>query len=232
MDSLKNLKPVEIEIIIDPLNKDTILLNELLIFPHQMDGLHIWEAGIVLARYIYHNKELFADKKILELGTGVGVAGITALKYTACAQLLISDYKVEILKNAERNVNKNKLDNSKRVKSILLDWKDYKKLNEKFDVIIGSDLIYAGAPINDLASLINKSLNIGGYAYILIPTQRPVGPEFLKSIKETGNFELESEILEDEKFLVSPILDEKEGFRHFAGLKELGFFVHKLKKNR
>jgi hypothetical protein len=30
-------------------------LNERLIFPHGLDGLHIWEAGIILARFVAEN---------------------------------------------------------------------------------------------------------------------------------------------------------------------------------
>ena len=47
-----------------------------------MDGLHIWDAGIILARFILTNKQLFENKSVLELGTGVGIGGITAMKYT------------------------------------------------------------------------------------------------------------------------------------------------------
>lgn len=57
-------------------------LSELLIFPHNMDGLHIWEAGIILARFITFNKELFENKNVLELGCGIGIGGIAALKFT------------------------------------------------------------------------------------------------------------------------------------------------------
>ena len=65
------------------LTKEEILsLNELLIFPHGMDGLHIWEAGIILARWIVFNKELFLGKDVLELGTGVGIGGLSAAKFT------------------------------------------------------------------------------------------------------------------------------------------------------
>lgn len=51
-------------------------------FPHGLDGLRLWEAGIILARYIVHNNSLFKGKKVLELGGGVGIAGFTAKKWT------------------------------------------------------------------------------------------------------------------------------------------------------
>ena len=75
-------------------------LNELLIFPHCMDGLHIWEAGIILARFIAFNKELFEYKAVLELGTGVGIGGICAAKYCNPKSVVMTDWKREILENA------------------------------------------------------------------------------------------------------------------------------------
>jgi len=51
-------------------------------FPHGLDGLRLWEAGIILARYIVNNSNLFKGKRILELGGGVGIAGFAAKKWT------------------------------------------------------------------------------------------------------------------------------------------------------
>jgi predicted nicotinamide N-methyase len=53
-------------------------------FPHGLDGLRLWEAGIVLARYVIHNSQMFKDKRVLELGAGVGIAGMTVKKWTQC----------------------------------------------------------------------------------------------------------------------------------------------------
>jgi len=40
-------------------------LDSLETFPHGLDGLRLWEAGIVLSRYIVHHSHLFKDKKVL-----------------------------------------------------------------------------------------------------------------------------------------------------------------------
>lgn len=72
-------------------------------FPHGFDGLHIWEAGIVLARFVAFNKGLFEDKEILELGSGVGIGGLAALKFTECKTCVLSDYNTEILENIKLN---------------------------------------------------------------------------------------------------------------------------------
>jgi predicted nicotinamide N-methyase len=105
----------------------------------------------------------------LELGTGVGIVGIAALKYTKCSSVVLSDYKEEILNNAIENSKKNGVYKENTTKRLLLDWKEYAKLEKKYDVIVGSDVIYAGAPVAELAKLLDKALNKEGKAYILIP---------------------------------------------------------------
>ena len=231
MQSLKNFPQQEMDIILDRLNKEKIRLNELIIFPDRMDGLHIWEAGIVLSRYLYFNNDEFKDKDLLDLGTGVGIVGITAMKYGKCKSVTLSDYKEDILNNAISNAKKNKVWKEGSSSGLLLDWKDYEKLNKKYDVMVGSDVIYAGSPVKELAKLLDKGLNKGGKAYILIPDQRFYAVEFFKAIDELGKFQTEKIPLDDQKYVESPLEDEKEGFRHFAGLKELKFFVYRFTKN-
>ncbi len=51
--------PIDLELILDEKDNKTLFLNDLLLFPHGMDGFHIWEAGIVLSRYVIYNPELF-----------------------------------------------------------------------------------------------------------------------------------------------------------------------------
>ena len=57
-------------------------------FGHQEDGLRLWEAGVVLARYIHFNLEK-SDKFYVDLGTGVGLAGIVLSQ--KCGRILLTD---------------------------------------------------------------------------------------------------------------------------------------------
>ena len=232
MDTVKNLPQQEVDIVIDPERKDHLKLNEMIIFPDRMDGLHIWEAGIVLGRYVYFNTHLFENKKIIELGTGVGIVGISVLKYCKAKSIEFTDYKEEILNNALANVKKNNAGKLGICKGTILDWKDYGKVKEKYDVIVGSDLIYSGAPVVELASLMDKLLNVDGKVYIMVPKQRFYAVEFFKALETIGKFETEKQELSDAKYLKSPYYDEKEGLKHFAGLNELNFFVYILTKVR
>lgn len=51
-------------------------------FPHGLDGMKLWDAGIVLARYAIKNNGLFKNKSVLELGCGVGIGGLAVQKWT------------------------------------------------------------------------------------------------------------------------------------------------------
>lgn len=99
-----------------------IKVNDMVLFPHGYDGYHLWEAGIVLTRYLHHHQSgTFNQRRVLELGTGVGITGIYLTKFTQASQVLMTDYKNDIIANAEKNALKN-VKASPRWKFLNLDW--------------------------------------------------------------------------------------------------------------
>lgn len=44
-------------------------------------GLQIWRGALLLADYILHNEKKFKNRKILELGSGVGLTSIVSSLY-------------------------------------------------------------------------------------------------------------------------------------------------------
>jgi len=75
--------------------------------------------------------------------------------------------------------------------------------------------------------LISKSLNPGGKAYIIIPSQRFKGETFLGFI-ESSEFELEKIPLDTEFYSAVPLKDQQLGLKTYPGLKELSFWVYVL----
>jgi tRNA G26 N,N-dimethylase Trm1 len=86
------LKSIDKTIIIE--ETKTLELNELVVFPHGYDGLHIWE--------------------------GVGIGGLAVLKYTECSKCVLSDYNSSIVENIKLNCKKNGYPETEVLK---LDWK-------------------------------------------------------------------------------------------------------------
>lgn len=44
-------------------------------------GLQVWRGALILADFILHNNDIFHDKNVLELGSGVGLTSIAAALY-------------------------------------------------------------------------------------------------------------------------------------------------------
>ncbi|MEJ2366364.1 MAG: methyltransferase [Deltaproteobacteria bacterium] len=95
----------------------------------------IWEAGIVLAAYLMA-QPVIPGRKILEIGTGLGVSGLFA---AACGHdVTLSDHKKEIIRFIRANILLNELDH---VPVIKVDW-TRSASNQLFDWIVGSEVVY------------------------------------------------------------------------------------------
>lgn len=98
----------------------------------------ITSAAVALARHIESHSEYFAGKRVIELGCGLGLAGIAA--GLAGANVLFTDYIPQALEFAERNARLNGLD-SGAFSTRVLDWEHPGTLQE-FDVVFGSEIVY------------------------------------------------------------------------------------------
>ena len=83
--------------------KMSLTIGQIEIFPHGLDGLKLWEAGIVISRNVINNHDLFKGKSVLELGSGVGIGGITLKNWTECSPVPMTDYSVPVVENAKKN---------------------------------------------------------------------------------------------------------------------------------
>ena len=113
-------------------------------------GQRIWDAGRVLASVLCHAD--LNGKRVLELGSGTGVGGLTAAKGGAALVMLTdgSETAVELL---QQNIKANNLEDS--AQSYQLSWgylADTVDLvaHGPWDLIIGSDLLYAPESHPDL----------------------------------------------------------------------------------
>ena len=69
-------------------------------------GCALWDGGLVLSRWIYdHGPQIFADAVVLELGCGVGLAGILAARWAR--RVVLTDYIESTVVNAAYNVRLN-----------------------------------------------------------------------------------------------------------------------------
>jgi predicted nicotinamide N-methyase len=138
----------------------------------------LWPAARGLAQYIWEQVDFHGDS-VLELGAGLGLTGLVA----ACkgARVTISDYQPEALKIASRNALRNGIEG---VAFELADWRDW-ILREKFDWIIGSDVLYNPRSNPYISRILLNNLAASGQLLFAHPG-RQVTLGFLNELVASG----------------------------------------------
>lgn len=109
----------------------------------------LWDAGKVLANYM-HTYDI-EDKKILEIGCGLALSSLVLNE--RLANITATDYHPEVGSFLKENV---KLNNGKTIPFERTSWTDENDSLGKFDLIIGSDILYETWHIKELAGFINS----------------------------------------------------------------------------
>ncbi|OQS01488.1 hypothetical protein ACHHYP_00726 [Achlya hypogyna] len=121
---------------------------------HNEVGMKLWEAGFFLAEYALAHPNVFAHKRVIELGAGAGFTGLVlAANHPAPAHVLVTDYAPEVLQNLRYNVELNAFRNMLRcsVDTAALDWTTWTWTDAAaFDVLIAGDCVYDVASFPDL----------------------------------------------------------------------------------
>ncbi len=137
--------PRTLERFIDP---DDTLLN----FPLWSK---VWEASLLLASKMA-SRPVDPGERLLELGAGLGVSGLAAAAFGH--DVTITEYDPHALAFLEANRLENGCHHA-RVRR--LDW-HHLDLDERFDVILGSELIYRESDFQAMRSLFRELLQPGG----------------------------------------------------------------------
>ncbi len=133
----------------------------------------IWEASILLAAYLVA-QPVMPGRKILEIGTGLGVSGLFA---AACGHdVTLSDHKKEIIRFIRANTLLNKLDN---VPVINVDWTKPTS-NQLYDWIVGSEVVYHRSTYDSLVQFLNQALKPNGTIFLAKSTSLPANVFFSK----------------------------------------------------
>jgi len=133
----------------------------------------IWEASILLAAYLVA-QPVMPERKILEIGTGLGVSGLFA---AACGHdVTLSDHKKEIIRFIRANTLLNKLD---KVSVINVDWTQPTS-DQLYDWIVGSEVVYHRSTYDSLVQFLNQSLKPNGTIFLAKSTSLPANVFFSK----------------------------------------------------
>lgn len=122
----------------------------------------IWEASVILADYI---ATIESPKKILEIGAGLGLPSLVA---ASCGhEVTASDLEELALKLLKYSAKENSLN----IKTILLDWRN-PKLEEKFDIIMGAEVVFKKSLFEPLLNLFENYLRNGGEVLLSHSSER------------------------------------------------------------
>lgn len=237
LKSIEELTKLKLkEIIIKPKALSIKIKEQTLFKADGGEGLHLWEASVVLSRYSLKHSSLLQNKKIIELGCGCGLLGISILKEIPVKNYTFSDYNTSVLNNLKDNLKLNGIsENDKKIEIKELDWKNYEQMaSNEYDIIMGTELIYKGGAILELAKVINKILKPGGKCYISMPKERSMTKTFLEYIENEGlewNSLLFNDLDENEKqYLFMPVLENDKKNKIFEDLSKMNLMLYEINK--
>ena len=122
----------------------------------------VWEASLVLADFV---ATLKPPRRILEIGAGLGLPGLTAAAFGH--EVTLTDYESRPLELIRRSAEANGL----AVRVARLDWFEPADLGE-FDIILGAEVVYAGRLFEPLLQIFRRYLLPGGEIYLAHSRER------------------------------------------------------------
>jgi methyltransferase-like protein 23 len=137
------------------------------LFTLEDHSLVVWPSAKALALFIVRNENVFKDKVVLDLGTGIGVSAIAALQAKA-AMIYLCDLPFVLERFAIKD---------ERFRYLPWDWTkneakdipDY-VIDYPPDILIAADVLYEDKQIDDVFASISAFLNLkpSSFAYIVI----------------------------------------------------------------
>jgi predicted nicotinamide N-methyase len=145
----------------------------------------IWPSGIALAGDIVRHPERVRGRRVLELGSGVGITAAVALSRSA--MLTVSDYAEESLCLTRMTCLQNA--GSEPAAAHQVNWRTpaVSTLAGKgrFDVVLAADCLYETRDIEPLKAAIDVLVAPGGALWLAEPGRKPA-KAFLQGVKASG----------------------------------------------
>jgi predicted nicotinamide N-methyase len=139
----------------------------------------VWPAALALAEHLLTTPGVAAGADALEIGCGLGLAGIAAGR--AGAEVLMTDYQPDALALASCNWERNCCSPPR---TQLMDWRA-PDVSRQFELIIAADVCYEARFFAPLADLFEALLTPTGRVLIGEP-QRAVAGEFFLLLRQRG----------------------------------------------
>lgn len=146
---------------------------------HVPYGFLLWESAVVLAQQLMTCGAALRGKQVLELGAGVGLAGLVA--QSLGASVWQTDHRADLLVLAAHNAEQNHLCAPQQ---FLADWRSWQH-PAQYDLILGADILYERAMHRQLAPIFRHNLAPGGQLLLTDPS-RPQALELIGQLETEG----------------------------------------------
>jgi predicted nicotinamide N-methyase len=168
------LRVVDPNVLLEAVNPAAFLEDERL--PYWSE---LWASSVALAEWCLTSSRL-PGMRVLELGCGLGLAGIAAAR--AGAAVVMTDYEEDALLFARYNALRNVPGRMPQV--LLFDWRR-PRISGKFDLVLGADILYERSHFLPLLEAFAILLAPGG-AVVLTDPDRSTGEPFAQRAEEWG----------------------------------------------
>ena len=139
----------------------------------QSTGLGLWLGSQVLCRYLTNNPELIFQRKVLEVGAGLGLCGLIAHRLGA-SSVLLTDGDSNVLENlrynvrqnqtSDNNINENENKANHTISCPQLIWgknlSEFRNLYQRQSVIMASDCVYMTKSLEPLWETVHQLLDL------------------------------------------------------------------------
>jgi len=123
----------------------------------------LWPAAEALAQQVASCAGELKGKRVVEVGCGLAYPSIVATHLGI--DVLATDFHPDVVNFLERNGRHNSI----TVKYQRFNWRDEGASLGKFDVVIGSDVLYEPKHPGDVAAGFERLLNVGGEVWLADP---------------------------------------------------------------